>query len=176
MKFMADKQNNFNSDKTFGGRLRNLRKNKGLSQIDLSKLLNYKTSASVSNIESEKTPPDIHFLVKIAEIFKADLHWLITGNPAPYSEQQDKNYQRIFADLGKHISWSIAFLLEERDKREIEISKLEKKGDRLNLDLIKVINDEADNIQQHLSELVKLQPEIQKILTDLLTPKNTKKP
>ena len=172
MKFMADKQNNFNSDKTFGGRLRNLRKNKGLSQIDLSKLLNYKTSASVSNIESEKTPPDIHFLVKIAEIFKADLHWLITGNPAPYSERQDKNYQRIFAALGKHISWSIAYLLGERDARYEDIFELAKKNDNeVDPELIKTINAEIDDIQRHLSELVKLQPEIQKILTDLLAPK-----
>ncbi|MGB8226884.1 MAG: helix-turn-helix domain-containing protein [Sedimentisphaerales bacterium] len=163
-------------NETIGDRLYKVRKDKGLNQAELAEQIGFKQSSTISKIESDRIDPDSNTLKKIAEILDIDLHWLITGNPAPYNEQRDKNYQRIFADFSKHISWSIAFLLEERDKREIEISKLEKKGDRLNLDLIKVINDEADNIQQHLSELVKLQPEIQKILTDLLTPKNTKKP
>ena len=152
----------------FGGRLHKLRKDNGLTQTELANKLGFKHNGPVSNIENNKISPDIDTLIKIAEIFNADLHWLITGNPAPSNEQRDKHYQQIFAALGKHISWSIAFLLEERDEREIELAKLEEKGDELDLDLIKIVNNELDDIQQHLSELVKLQPDIQKILTDLL--------
>jgi transcriptional regulator with XRE-family HTH domain len=159
----------------FGERLRNLRKSQCLSQIEMAKLLNFKTSVSVSNIESNKTPPDLQTLIKIGEIFKTDLHWLITGNPTPSSEQQEKNYQRIFAALGKHISWSIAFLLGEREAREEDILGIQErinKGDNdADPNLIDVLNDEINDIQQHLSELVKLQPEMQKILADLLTKK-----
>jgi transcriptional regulator with XRE-family HTH domain len=160
---------------TLGERLRNLRKSQGLNQIEMAKLLDFKTSVSVSNIESNKTPPDLQTLVKIGEIFKTDLHWLITGNPAPSSEQQDNNYQHLFAALGKHISWLVAFLLDKRDARYEEIFELAKKNTaEVDPELIKIINAEIDDIQQHLSELVKLQPEIQKTLADLLT-KNPKK-
>jgi transcriptional regulator with XRE-family HTH domain len=68
---------------TLGERFRNLRKSQELSQIEMAKLLNFKTSVSVSNIESNKTPPDIQTVIKLGGIFDVDLHWLITGSPAP---------------------------------------------------------------------------------------------
>lgn len=67
-------------DSSFGARLRKLRKNKGLSQTDFAKKIGYRRSGSISNIENNKTPPDIHVLIKIAKILDIDLHWLITGN------------------------------------------------------------------------------------------------
>ncbi len=68
---------------TFGQRLRNLRVAKGLSQTRFAILIGYKRSGSVSNIENDKTPPDIKTLRKIAECLNADLHWLVCGKPSP---------------------------------------------------------------------------------------------
>ena len=64
---------------SFGERLSNLRKSKGLNQKQLADLLGYKQPASVSGIEAGKTPIDIIALVKIADALQVDLHWLITG-------------------------------------------------------------------------------------------------
>jgi transcriptional regulator with XRE-family HTH domain len=64
---------------TFGRRLRKLRIAKGLSQAKFATLIGYKRSGSISNIENDKTPPDIATLVKIAKCLNIDLHWLITG-------------------------------------------------------------------------------------------------
>jgi len=66
-------------NENFGARLRALRKYKGLSQADLGEKLGYNQGVSISNIESDKTRPEISALQKIAEALDADLHWLITG-------------------------------------------------------------------------------------------------
>jgi transcriptional regulator with XRE-family HTH domain len=164
------KQENMSLGDNFGERLHNLRKNKGLTQSGLAKQLGFKHNSPVSNIESNKISPDIQTLIKIGEIFKTDLHWLITGNPAPSSNQQDKNYQRIFADLGKQISWSIAVLLGERDAKEEDAEELAKRmesGEDLGSEMIGIVRDTAV-IQQRISELVRLQSEMQKMLSDLL--------
>ena len=68
---------------SFGERLRKLRNDKGLSQDALARLLGYKTSASVSKLETMGGPLEIESLQIISKALDADLHWLITGQPAP---------------------------------------------------------------------------------------------
>ena len=80
-----NKENHIEND-NLGNRLRFLRKNKGLSQIELSKKLGYKTSGSISNIEANRTPVDTETLCKLAEILDVDLHWLITGEVSPIAK------------------------------------------------------------------------------------------
>ena len=67
---------------SFGQRLRKLRIAKELSQVQFAALIGYKRSGSISNIENDKTPPDIATLAKITECLNVDLHWLIIGNPS----------------------------------------------------------------------------------------------
>jgi transcriptional regulator with XRE-family HTH domain len=157
---------------SFGERLRNVRKNKGLTQSDLAKQLGFKHNSPVSNLEIDKISPDIQTLRKIAEIFQVDLHWLITGENAPSSIEHLKAHQHLFAALGKYISWCIAFLLMERDNRYIKMGEFAKK-DQADVDdeLVKTIRFEIDELILRISELSKLQTEIQKILADLLNKK-----
>lgn len=75
-----DKNQKFlNLNKDFGKRFRLAREQVGISQTDLAEKLGYKTSGSISNIESGKSLPTIEALKGIAEISNIDLHWLITG-------------------------------------------------------------------------------------------------
>ncbi|MHC4460913.1 MAG: helix-turn-helix domain-containing protein [Planctomycetota bacterium] len=105
-------------DKEFGQRLRKLRKGQGLSQTKLAQKLGYKTSVSVSKIESGITPPDVRVLAKIAKLLSADLHWLITGRPSPrFSE---------FIDLLKpYVETYITQLSEKIRSLECEAAGLE---------------------------------------------------
>lgn len=84
---------------TFGQRLRNLRTSKGLSQKQFADLLGYKHHASVSNIEADKTPPDIIALVKIADALQVDLHWLITGEHYDPNKRLISQFQTVSAQL-----------------------------------------------------------------------------
>ncbi len=67
---------------SFGQRLRKARKDKGLNQAELAKILGFKAGGSVSNIEHDKTPLSIQTLAKITDVLNVDLHWLITGQAA----------------------------------------------------------------------------------------------
>jgi transcriptional regulator with XRE-family HTH domain len=174
---MQEKNQKYLPNKTVGDRLHKVRKDKGLSQAELAEQIGFKQSSTISKIESGRIDPDSNTLKKIAETLNIDLHWLITGNPAPSSKQQDKNYQRIFADLGKQISWSIAVLLGERDAKDEDANELSKRielGEDVRAELIGIVRDTAE-IQQRISELVRLQSEMQKMLSDLLA-KSPKKP
>jgi len=76
---MGDSEKKYSSLESFGQRLTKARRKKGMTQLELSKLLGYSTSGSVCQIEAGKTPPNVLILAKIADILTVDLHWLITG-------------------------------------------------------------------------------------------------
>jgi len=99
---------------SFGERLTFLRKNHGLSQMQLAQQLGYKRGSSVSNLESGKTPPESYILVKLAEIFKIDLHWLLLGKPSPGVERWRQNYAELSRITGTYIIWDNARLEENR--------------------------------------------------------------
>ena len=88
--------------KTFGDRLRNLRKDKGLTQTELANKLGFKHNGPVSNIENNKISPDIDTLIKIAEIFNADLHWLITGTLPPGREGWESGYYQALKAIAEY--------------------------------------------------------------------------
>lgn len=60
----------------FGERLKKLRKEKGLSQEELSTLLET-SNANVSNWERNISKPDIDMLSKIANVFKTSTDYLL---------------------------------------------------------------------------------------------------
>ncbi len=125
----------------FGERLRNLRKQKGLSQTDLAKKLGYKQNGPVSNFESNKTPPDVRILTKIAEVLEADLHWLITGQPSPSKTEAVKQLMPFATAHLSEITQKIQGLQEER--RDLEIRRA--------------------NEGEHIRRLVEIQDELQNL-------------
>lgn len=59
-----------------GERIRELRESKNLRQEDLCKMLNIK-QATLSNYEQNRRTPDVEMLIKIADIFKVSIDYLV---------------------------------------------------------------------------------------------------
>ena len=151
---------NFTENSSFGSRLRKLRKDKGLSQEELAKKIGYKRSGSISNIESDKTPPDILTLAKLTDVLSADLHWLITGQPSPRESAEIENYKKAVRRLMPYAEFFLSNLLRKREQprksaanlvrlhEEQEASKdsrYEYKAHLKNLnDILKLVEPKAD--------------------------------
>ena len=60
----------------FSNRLQQLRKDSGLKQIDLAKVLDT-TQRRISHLESGKIEPDLTTLVEIAKFFNVTLDYLV---------------------------------------------------------------------------------------------------
>lgn len=87
-----------------GERIKNLRMNKNLSQVDLAKCLCV-TKQSVSNWENENIMPSIEMLIKIANYFSVSTDYLLglsekhTLNTDGLSELQISHIQTIIDDI-----------------------------------------------------------------------------
>lgn len=60
----------------FGSRLKQIREEKGISQIDMAKLFSI-ANTTISQWESGKRNPDHDTLIKIADYFKVSVDWLL---------------------------------------------------------------------------------------------------
>jgi transcriptional regulator with XRE-family HTH domain len=119
---------------TFGERLCKLRKLKGLSQKEIADFLGYKHNASISNIEANRTPPDIDSLCKLAKILDADLHWLITGWRNPVNATIRSNYLKALSLLHTQLHYGIqhvAKTIEDFQKIVDDIEQKQKAGKEL---------------------------------------------
>lgn len=63
----------------FGKKLKEIRVNKGLSRLDLSKITGCISYSSLSNYENGCRKPDIDVLLKLAECLNVDINYLIIG-------------------------------------------------------------------------------------------------
>lgn len=87
-----------------GERIKNLRMNKNLSQVDLAKCLCV-TKQSVSNWENENIMPSIEMLIKIANYFSVSTDYLLglsekhTLNTDGLSDLQISHIQIIIDDI-----------------------------------------------------------------------------
>ena len=115
------------SGNTFGARLQAIRKQAGLSQGKLAEQLGYKTPGSVSNVEADRTPLDSDSLAKIAPLLNADLHWLLTGQPAPSAQEAAKERQEAINRLACYISAEVSKLLARKASLLAEQQELERK-------------------------------------------------
>jgi SOS-response transcriptional repressor LexA len=66
-----------------GQRIIELRKEVEMSQLKLAELLGIK-AAAVSQFENDKTNPSIETLLRIADVFGVNLHWLLKGEGEKY--------------------------------------------------------------------------------------------
>lgn len=87
-----------------GERIKNLRINKNLSQVDLAKCFGV-TKQSVSNWENENIMPSIDMLIKIENFFSVSTDYLLglsekhTLNTDGLSELQISHIQTIINDI-----------------------------------------------------------------------------
>lgn len=74
-----------------GSRIRELRKDKKMTQEQLGEILNV-SKASISGYENETREPDSKSLVKIAEYFNVSLDYLLNKNQTPkWANDKDTN-------------------------------------------------------------------------------------
>ena len=111
----GEKQQNSSRLESFGARLRFLRKKHGLSQADFAEKLQYKGSASISKIETNSSPPDFYSLITISETLNADLHWLITGQPAPSAQELTTERNDLMNKLSSYVISELKRLTDQRD-------------------------------------------------------------
>ena len=67
-----------NSVDDIGGRIRDTRKRAGLSQVDFAASLAI-TQGFLSAVETGKNQPTAELLTRLANIYQADINWLLTG-------------------------------------------------------------------------------------------------
>ena len=105
-----------NIKKIIGENITELRKQNGYTQQDLANLLVY-SDKSISKWERGESTPDIEVLLKIAELFKVDINYLIT--PLSDEEKQKKlklekkrNHSKIIISLLSCLTvWFTAIVL-----------------------------------------------------------------
>ncbi|MCK8826363.1 helix-turn-helix domain-containing protein [Natroniella acetigena] len=78
---------------SFGKRLKKLRKEKGLKQDDLAKMIN-KSKSTISSYESERRIPDINVVAELADLFHVDVDYLI-GKTDVKRDKTDKIRQAL---------------------------------------------------------------------------------
>lgn len=73
-----------------GQRIKSLRKEKGLTQEELGKLINV-TKVSICCYEKERRVPTLETLLALAEVFNVDLNYFL-GNDLYVVSEQDEKY------------------------------------------------------------------------------------
>jgi len=99
---------------SFGERLKNLRKNRGLSQAEFAEKLEYKQNTSVSNIEKGKSVPDLETLNKIADVLEVDLHWLVTGKQSPSTKEVINLFVKATKKFAPYLGDHLTRLFEQK--------------------------------------------------------------
>lgn len=69
----------------FSERLRKSRIDNALSMADLAKKIGLSSSSQISRYEAGENLPDVYTLFSLSKELNIDLHWLLTGQPAPIS-------------------------------------------------------------------------------------------
>lgn len=87
-----------------GERIGTLRKAMGMSQEQLAELLHV-TRQTISKWEANKSVPDIDYLIKLGEIFRVSLDYLIAGKESdvPVSENKELDKKKRFSYWGEII-------------------------------------------------------------------------
>ena len=108
-------------------RIVDMRKTLGLNQINFAKELDIKQPTLVG-YEKGSSLPSADFLVKIREVFNANIDWLLTGEGEMFLSKQEKALENTHQTEEKHplIASLGAFVDQRLEKIEVEIANLKK--------------------------------------------------
>ena len=90
---------------TFGERLTNMRKSKGLSQEQLAQELDL-TRQTISKWELDQSTPDLEYIVKLSDFYGVTTDHLIKGEPS--GQKSDANISRSGGLKIQHVLLSLA--------------------------------------------------------------------
>jgi transcriptional regulator with XRE-family HTH domain len=107
-----------------GQRIRKIRQDKGLSQTEFANILGFSVPAVISRFEKGDRIPGIDVLIKLADLYKIDLHWLITGQTMDFKralEAVTTQYNTFYNEIDeKHQAAKKQSLLLELKQRNNE--------------------------------------------------------
>lgn len=105
-------------NKQRGSRIESLRASKGISQLELAKMLGYKSDSTISKWESGASIPTGTKIVKLAQVLGTSTDYILFGDgPENTEEQQPSSH-----DINEIIANAMMFdgkPLTEDDKRAI---------------------------------------------------------
>ena len=81
---------------TMGARIAALRKDKGMTQLELARQMNV-TDKAVSKWERDKAAPDIHSIPKLAELLGITANELLAASPPPAPAKAESEARTIIA-------------------------------------------------------------------------------
>ncbi|NFM30630.1 helix-turn-helix transcriptional regulator [Clostridium botulinum] len=139
--------------KTIGERIKELREEKGINQLELSKILNVH-KGSVSNWENNKRTPDADMLTKIADFFNCSVDYLL-GN----TDIKNKlNMSKLFSGAGGLKLDSFKELIQENesDNNTLFSFMLEDKLKEAGLYNENMSNEEKNNLANKILDILKI--------------------
>jgi len=86
---------------TLGSRLRKLRNSKRWTMEEVANKLGLKTHSTYSNWEYDRTQPDIEMLVKLADLFKVSVDYLL-GKQNEDFVYPESEIERVITETEKH--------------------------------------------------------------------------
>ena len=81
---------------TMGARIAALRKEKGMTQLELARQMNV-TDKAVSKWERDKAAPDIHSIPKLAQLLGSTVDELLAASPPPAPTKAESEARTIIA-------------------------------------------------------------------------------
>lgn len=107
---------------SFADRLRNIREEKGLSQLELAQRAGFQPSA-VSHFESGRRSPSFDNLKKLADALSVTIDYLLGRETAPTSagpvaEQLFRNFEQMSAEDQDDLAKFAALLAEKNRRRQ----------------------------------------------------------
>lgn len=124
---MQDKNGNNSKIFSFGERLRFAREKRGIGREELAHQLGLKDSSQISRYETDKGFPSIPGLQALGSALTVDIHWLVTGEPAPGVFRAADQYFEMNHRYLPYVSFKMEWLSVELDKNDKLFQELKDK-------------------------------------------------
>lgn len=111
---------------TIGERIKKLRKDAGLSQVKFSAALGL-TQSFLSGLEKGRYQPTVALLIRVANIYKPDAHWLLTGeSSASEAPEVGAEGGPLFDKISESILLVLRQMPEEKKRKVLEYAEEQK--------------------------------------------------
>ena len=104
-------------NKQRGSRIESLRANKGISQLELAKMLGYKSDSTISKWESGASIPTGTKIVKLAQVLGTSTDYILYGVEKPAVSDIQSIYDDL-NDINKKKVVDLALALRDKQKRK----------------------------------------------------------
>ena len=132
----------------FGKRLYSVRQSTKLNQTQFAQLSGFSSAVIISRFERGERLPTSETLIKLVELFKVDINWLLTGDPASSFEYQTKSYKEAIERLLPFAVEYMATLGRKQIILQQEKRGLQGRSDRLSKNRLAAIDLELQNLNE----------------------------